>query len=131
MIVAGAAIALAGLFRPDPTADFPADAEATTSMGGMLHLALGAIEFVAFAVAAFLIARFFTSRDERGRSTWSWIAGVIIVGAFGAGAALSAGPPGVALLWLAVVAGFAWLLTASIWVYRMVPHPDAAKRATN
>jgi hypothetical protein len=129
VIVAGAAIALAGIFPPDPVADFPPGAEATTSVTGMLHLALGAVEFVAFAVAAFLLARFFVSRVERGRAAWSRIAGVVIVVAFAAGAALSTGPAGVALLWLAVVTGFAWLLTSSVWIYRVVPHPDAAKRA--
>jgi hypothetical protein len=35
-------------------------------------------------------------------------------------------PAGVALLWLAVVAGWAWLLVASVRAYRTVPHPDCA-----
>ncbi len=128
VIVAGAAISLAGVFRPDPVAGFPAGAEASATVSGMLHLALGTVEFAGFAVAGFLLARFFTLREERTRAVLSRIAGVVIVVAFAAGAALSAGPAGVVLLWLAVVTGFAWLLTASIWVYRIVPHPDLATR---
>lgn len=129
VIAAGAAIALAGVIPADAVDGFPVGAEATMSVTGVLHLALGAVEFIAFAVAAFLIARFFVSREERGRAVWSRIAGIVIVVAFAAGAALSAGPAGVALLWLAVVTSFAWLLMASAWIYRVVPHPDLAKRA--
>jgi len=130
VIVAGAAIALAGVFRPDPVGGFPAGAEEGMSVSGMLHLALGAVEFVAFAAAAILLARFFASRAERGRALWSRLAGVAIVVCFAAGAAFATMPAGVALLWAAVVVGFAWLLTASLWVYRVVPHPDAAKNAS-
>lgn len=128
VIVAGVAIALAGVFRPDPVAGFPVGAEETVTVNGIVHLALGSVEFVAFAVAAVLLARLFTSRDERGRAGWSRAAGVVIVLAFAGGAALSAGPVGIALLWLAVLTGFGWLVTAAVWVYRIVPHPDAANR---
>lgn len=128
VIIAGAVIALAGVFPPDAVDGFPVGAEATVSVAGMLHLALGVVEFVAFAIAAFLLARFFGSRHEPSRAVWSRTAGIVIVVAFAAGAALSAGPAGIALLWLAVVTGFAWLLTASVWVYRAVPDPDLARR---
>lgn len=128
VIVAGAAILLAGVFRPDPVDGFPAGAEEAVSVSGMLHLALGAVEFVAFAVAASLLARLFVTRAEPAGATWSRIAAVVITLAFAVGAALSSGPAGVALLWLAVVVGFAWLLTASMWGYRTVPHPDLARR---
>lgn len=128
VIVTGATIVLAGVFRPDPSGGFPAGAEETVSVSGVLHLAMGAVEFVAFAVAGFLLARFFASRQEQGRALWSRVAGAVIVVGFAAGAALSAGSAGVALLWVAVVTGFAWLLTASVWVYRVVPHPDLTRR---
>lgn len=129
VIIAGAAIALAGVFRPDPAGGFPEGAEETVSVSGVLHLALGAVQFVAFAVAALLLARCFVSRTERGRALWSRIAAAVIVVGFVAGAALSAGSAGVGLLWVAVVIMFAWLLTASVWVYRVVPHPDLVQRA--
>lgn len=129
VIVAGATIALAGLFRPDPAGGFPAGAAESVSVSGLLHLALGAVEFIAFGVAAFLLARFFSARAERGRALWSRVAGTVIVLGFAGGAALSAGSAGIVLLWLAVVTGFAWLLTVSVWVFRVVPHPDLARRA--
>lgn len=128
VMIAGAAILLAGVFRPDPVDGFPVGATASVSLSGILHLALGAVQFVGFAVAAFLLARFFASRTEHGRVTGSKVAAAVIVLAFAAGAALSSGPAGVALLWVAVVTSFAWLLTASAWIYRVVPHPDLARR---
>lgn len=128
VIIAGSAIALAGVFRPDPMGGFPAGAEESMSVSGMLHLVLGVIEFVAFAVAALVLARFFSTRGEKRRALLSRVEGIVIVVAFAAGAALSAGPAGVAFLWLAVLVSFAWLLVTSIWVYRIVPHPDADKR---
>ncbi|REJ08089.1 DUF998 domain-containing protein [Microbacterium bovistercoris] len=124
IIVAGVAIGLAGVFRPDPVEGFPPGAEASMSVSGMLHLALGAAEFVAFAVAALLLARHFSACEEKRRAMLSRVVGLIIVVAFAAGAALSSGPAGVALLWLAVVGSFAWLALASVWAYRTVPHPD-------
>lgn len=127
--IAGAAIFLAGVFRPDPVDGFPLGATASASPSGIAHLALGAVQFVGFAAAAFLLARFVASRGEHGRATGSKVAGVVVVLGFAAGAALSSGPAGVALLWVAVVTSFAWLLIASIWLYRVVPHPDLARRA--
>lgn len=124
VIVAGAAIASAGVLKPDPVAGFPPGAEAATSVSGLLHLISGAVEFVTFAAAALLLARFFASRGERARTALSRIAGTVVVVAFVAGAALSTSTAGVAMLWLAVITAFAWLLIASLWVYRVVPHPD-------
>jgi hypothetical protein len=44
--------------------------------------------------------------------------------AFMGGAALAMVPAGVGLLWLAVVAGWAWLAIASYIAYRIAPSPD-------
>ena len=129
VMIAGAAIVLAAVFRPDPVQGFPAGAEPMVSSSGILHLAAGALEFASFAVAAFLLGRYFAARGDGARAAWCRIAGVVIAVAFVAGAALSAGPAGVALLWLTVVTCFAWLLTASGWLYRIVPHPDGPARA--
>ncbi|GAB3619262.1 hypothetical protein GCM10027417_05220 [Glutamicibacter endophyticus] len=126
VLVAGFAIGLAGVFRPDPVDGFPAGTVPGSSLSGVLHLAFGTIEFVAFAVAGLLLARFFTVRGEMLRAGLCRGAGLVIVIAFAAGAALSAGQAGIALLWLAVVFSFGWLFTVSLWVYRTVPHPDNA-----
>ncbi|WP_219729032.1 DUF998 domain-containing protein [Brevibacterium sediminis] len=128
VIIAGAALVLAGVFRPDPVADFPPGAEATATTGGILHLVMGAAQFIGLTVAALILAGTFARRGERGRAALSRILGVVVVVAFLAGAALSASPIGVGLLWLAVVAGFAWLLVSCLWVYRIVPHPDLSRR---
>jgi hypothetical membrane protein len=128
VIIAGAALVLAGVFRPDPVADFPPGAEATATTGGILHLVMGAAQFIGLTVAALILAGTFARRGERGRAALSRILAVIVVVAFLAGAALSASPVGVGLLWLAVVAGFAWLLVSCLWVYRIVPHPDLSRR---
>ncbi len=128
VIIAGAALVLAGVFRPDPVADFPPGAEATATTGGILHLVMGAALFIGLTVAALILAGTFARRGERGRAALSRILGVVVVVAFLAGAALSASPIGVGLLWLAVVAGFAWLLVSCLWVYRIVPHPDLSRR---
>ncbi|MGZ1489960.1 DUF998 domain-containing protein [Brevibacterium sediminis] len=128
VIIAGAALVLAGVFRPDPVADFPPGAEATATTGGILHLVMGAAQFIGLTVAALILAGTFARRGERGRAALSRILGVVVVVAFLAGAALSASPFGVGLLWLAVVAGFAWLLVSCLWGYRIVPHPDLSRR---
>ena len=60
---------------------------------------------------------------------WSRIGGVVVIVAFLAGGALSSGPAGVALLWLTVVAAWAWLAGISVLAYRAVPHPDLARRS--
>lgn len=128
VIIAGAALVLAGVFRPDPVADFPPAAEATATTGGILHLVMDAAQFIGLTVAALILAGTFARRGERGRAALSRILGVVVVVVFLAGVALSASPIGVGLLWLAVVAGFAWLLVSCLWVYRIVPHPDLSRR---
>ena len=59
----------------------------------------------------------------------SRLAGTLLLLAFVTGGALASMTAGVALLWLAVVTGWAWLAAASVHLYRTVPHPDAHRRA--
>lgn len=40
---------------------------------------------------------------------------------------LATSAAGVALLWVAVVASYAWLAAASVVLYRRVPHPDGTR----
>lgn len=122
----GVSLFAAAIFPPDPTGGFPIGAtDATTaSTSGLLHLAAGALGFVSLAVAAIVIGGWFRREGRRGMATASWIAAAVIVLGFMAGAALSMTAAGVALLWIAVVAGFAWLALASLTAYRMAPRPD-------
>jgi hypothetical protein len=125
----GAAMVASAIFPPDPMPGFPPGQDGATEpgMSGILHLAFGGIGFVALAVGAFLLGRWFARRGDRTFSVWSLVAGVVVLVGFLGGVAF--GPNGVALLWPAVVAGFAWLAAASVRVYRTVPHPDVARRA--
>jgi hypothetical protein len=114
-----------GTFAPDPMRGFPPGAAEVATASGIAHLAFGVVQFVALAAAAFVLAR-----GLGGRMTWySRATGAVILVGFAGGAALATSSAGVALLWLAVVAGWAWLLVTSIHLYRLVPHPDADRRA--
>lgn len=117
-----------GIFAPDPIAGFPPGAEQTASISGILHLLLGAVGFLALGAAAIVFAGWLRERGSRRGGALSLIAGVVVIAGFVGGGALSAFPVGTLSLWIAVVAGFAWLLGASLYAYRVVPHPDAARR---
>lgn len=124
----GLAMVASAIFPPDPMPGFPPgqDGATTPSISGLLHFVFGGIGFVAFAVAAFLLGGWLARHGERTGALWSRIAAVVILVGFLGGAAL--GPAGVPGIWLAVVVGFAWLLLASVRLYREVPHPEVARR---
>jgi hypothetical membrane protein len=126
--VYGVGLLGAAAFPPDPAGGFPPDAAQTASVSGVLHLGFGAVGFLALAAAAVVVGGWFARRGDRGTAMVSRVAAVVIVVGFAGGGALSAGPGGVASLWIAVVAGWAWLLYASIRTYRIVPHPVLARR---
>lgn len=119
--VYGLALVLSAFAAPDR----PGAGEFTVA--GLLHLVFGAVGFVALGIAAIIASAWFRRHRSRG-AVWSLVAGLVIVVAFVAGGALSAGPAGVALLWVAVVAGWAWLAGVSVAAYRAVPHPLLARR---
>lgn len=116
-------LVLSGLFPPDPLRGYPPGAPESVSSSGVVHLVCGGIGFLALGAAALVVAR------ELSTPSWSRVAGVVVIAGFLGGAALSGGGSGVALLWVAVLAGWAWLTAASAAVYRTVPHPVVARRA--
>lgn len=122
----GLSLVAAAIFPPDPMGGFPlGGTDATTvSTSGLLHLMAGAIGFVSLAVAAAIIGAWLRRAGRRGAAIVSWIAAAVIVLGFLGGAALAMVPAGIALLWLAVVAGWAWLAIASLTAYRLAPRPD-------
>ena len=122
----GVSLIAAAIFPPDPMGGFPpGGTDATTaSMSGLLHLMAGAIGFVSLAVAAVVVGIWFRRERRRGAATTSFVAAAVIVLGFVGGAALAMVPAGVGLLWLAVLAGWAWLAIASLTAYRMAPSPD-------
>jgi hypothetical protein len=128
--VYGLCLVLSAIFPPDATKSFPPGAgggggEFTTP--GLLHFVFGGLGFVSIGVAAILAGSWLGRRHARG-TIWSRIAGVVIIVAFIAGGALSAFPGGVGLIWITVLATWAWLATVSIAAYRAIPHPVIARR---
>jgi hypothetical protein len=127
--VYGAALVASGIFPPDPMGGFPAGADASDpSAAGLAHLAAGAVGFLCLAAAALVVAGWFAGRELHRAARSSRASAIVIIAGFVGGAALATQPVGVALLWLAVVAGWAWLAGASVVLYRTVPHPDADRR---
>lgn len=123
--VYGVCLIASGIFPPDPSGGFPVGAEpaTTASLSGLLHLAFGAVGFLCLAIAAAVAAGWFRARGQGGMAVASWIAAALIVIGFAGGAALATNSAGVALLWMAVVAGWAWLAAASVVAYRLSPNP--------
>jgi hypothetical protein len=117
-----------GLFPPDPMAGFPAGADAEVTASGMLHLAFGLVQFVALAAAAVAAARWMAARADRSAARSSRIAAAVILVGFLGGAALAQRAVGVLLLWICVVACYAWLAAMSVYLWRTVPNPDADRR---
>ncbi len=126
--VYGLGVVGSGIFAPDPMRGFPVGAPEEVTLSGILHMCFGLVQFVALAAAAVAAARWFARRDERGVAIYCRISAAVILIGFAGGAALSTTGAGVALLWLAVVAGWAWLLVASLRAYHIVPHPEAHRR---
>lgn len=124
----GVAMIASAVFPPDPMPGFPPGQDGATTPGtsGILHLAFGGVGFVSLGVAALLLGAWFARRGEGRAAAWSRVAGVVVLVGFVGGVTL--GTAGVAGLWLAVVAGFAWLLLASVRLYKTVPHPVIARR---
>lgn len=119
-----------GIFPPDPMAGFPSDTlESEATLSGLLHLGFGAVGFLALAVTALLVAGVFEAGGSPRHARYSRASGIAILLGFVGGASLSQSSAGVAALWIAVIAGWAWLAISSVWLYRSVPHPDAHRRS--
>jgi hypothetical membrane protein len=127
--VFGACLVLSGIFAPDPVDGFPPGSTASASVSGILHLLFGGIGFLALAVAAFAYAGWCRSERIAGQAVWAIVLGILVIAGFVGGAALSKAPIGVLLLWIAVLAGWAWLALACARIYRWTPHPVTGARA--
>ena len=126
----GACLALSAAFAPDPVDGFPAGpASDTVSTSGVLHIVAGALGFVGLAAAAFAYARWAAARREVTQVGIGVACGAVVLVGFIGGAALAESAAGVALLWLAVLAGWAWLALASARLYGVVPHPVIGQRS--
>lgn len=127
--VDGVALILSAIFVPDPVAGFPLGAQGgVVTSSGILHLVFGALGFVAIAAASVAHGVWSRSIGDARAATVSFILGAIVVLGFFCGAALATSSVGIPLLWLAVVAQFAWLALASAQIYRWSPHPVRSLR---
>ncbi|MFC0106786.1 DUF998 domain-containing protein [Kibdelosporangium aridum] len=111
----GLSMVASGIFPADPVPGFPSDIVnlAMPTMANTLHFAFGAIGFVCFAIATFVIARRFAGL---GWATYSRITGVAFLLSFGA---MAAGPGvGILIFTAGVLAAFTWLATTSVRFYR-------------
>jgi hypothetical protein len=125
----GVCLIASAAFAPDPAAGFPpGSAGGTVTTSGVLHMTFGAIGFVALAAAALTYARRAGARGQGRRAVLASACGGVVLLGFVAGAALGETAPGVAAMWLAVVAGWLWLATAAAHLYTEVPHPVIALR---
>jgi hypothetical protein len=129
--VVGIGLLGGGIFAPDPMAGFPAGAQEAVSASGILHMVLGAVQFVCLSSAAFSLARWTAARDRRDISRASRVIATTILLGFFLGAALGHTTTGVVLIWIAVLAGYAWLALACIHLWGVVPHPDMPLRRTS
>lgn len=125
----GLCLVLSAIFLPDPASGFPPGQTGdTTTTHGILHLLFGAIGFLCLAAAALAYASWASARGERGQARLGLWTGILILVGFIGGAVLAHTSVGVALLWLAVLAGWLWLALASARLYAVVPHPVIAAR---
>lgn len=117
-----------GISVADPMDGFPpgtpAGPPAEITAGGLMHLAVGGIGFLALIAACFVLGQRFAGRGQRGWAWYSRVTGVLFLGGF-AGIA-SGGSSGFLLLgfWIGIVAAMAWLAAVCVYLYRHGPHPD-------
>ncbi len=131
--VYGACLVISGVFVADPAQGFPPGAPEgvpeSASLSGVVHLAAGAIGFFALGAAYLFLGAWFARRQSAGLARASRVSGALVLVGFVVGAATATTTAGVAIFWVAVVVGWAWLAVASVAVYRTVPHPDADRRS--
>ena len=105
----------AGIFVADPMNGFPPGMpeSSTISWHALLHFVSAAIAFLGLIAACFVFARRFAALQQRGWATYSWLTGILFLGAF-VGIASGAKQSALVLaFWGAVIIGWAWLSLVS------------------
>jgi hypothetical protein len=108
----GAGLALAGVFRADPTDGFPPGTPAgqgQVSWHGLLHLASFGVGFLCLIVVCFVVARGLAALGQRRSALFSRVAGVVVLAGVLASFATTGTTAAVVAVWVAVMAAWAWL----------------------
>jgi hypothetical protein len=128
----GASMIAAAVFPADPMDGFPIGTPVgpPTSMSttGMLHFIVGALGFTALGISCLVAARAMSRRGAPSLARLSLTSGVVVLLAFFGGGAFSSSSAGILGIWVAVVAGWAWLAVLSLHLYRAAPDPNCAPR---
>lgn len=128
----GASMIAAAVFPADPMDGFPIGTPVgpPTSMSttGMLHFIFGTLGFTALGISCFVAARAMSRRGAPSLARLSLTSGVVVLLAFFGGGAFSSSSAGIVGIWVAVVAGWAWLAVMSLHLYRAAPDPNCAPR---
>lgn len=118
----GVSMLAAAAFPADPVDGFPPGTPegfpTSISTAGMIHFFAGALGFTALAVSCFLAVRAMQRRGATSLAIASLVAGLCIALGFFGGPFLGGGPVMIAGIWLAVVAGWAWLAAVSMHLLR-------------
>jgi uncharacterized protein DUF998 len=130
----GIGLAAAGTLVADPANGFPAGTPAGQpghlSWHGMGHLISAGAGFLCLFAACFVLARWFARLGRPGWAAYSRITGAVFGAGFAAAASGSGSPATVLALWIAVVAGWAWLSAVSVLLYRSAGEQQNTKEAT-
>jgi hypothetical membrane protein len=113
----GVGVLLAGVFPADPAAGFPVGmaTPATPSVHGMLHLMTSGVGFLALAAAMVVMALRYASEHCRGRSAFSVVAAVALLGGFATIASGSAA--GVVAFTTGIITALTWLSLLGVDTY--------------
>jgi len=116
----GAAMIAAAVFAADPVDGFPPGTPkgfpTSISTTGLLHFVFGALGFACLAVSCFAAAWTMMRRHLPQLALLSLVSGLVVAIGFFGGIVL---PLGILGIWLAVIAGWAWLALMSIRLSRL------------
>ncbi len=118
LVAAGALVADPANGFPAGSAGNPAGQPGHLSWHGTGHLIAAGAGFLCLVAACFVLARWFARQRRPGWAAYSRVTGVVFLAGFAAAASGSGSPVTVLALWIAVVAGWAWLAAVSVSLYR-------------
>jgi Protein of unknown function (DUF998) len=126
----GAGVVLAGAFRADPADGFPPGTppgQGEASLHGVLHMASFGVGFLCLIAACFVVARGLAALGQRRPAAGSRIGGLVILGGVAASFATAGSSAAVAAIYVAVVAGWAWLAAVATGLRREAGTSDGAR----